>query len=165
MTGINCLSNNLAKEYSDKCVVSQYTICTSSIGEFALVQSVTALISLQGVLKAVEKRERDVKRMNEVGAELAEKLDNYHGMSREARNDQQTTNDRYERIRLELLNREKLIEAQVNSSDQFMTALQELEMDLTGVDAAIADESVGSDSEELKRQLAELQVRIILTGN
>lgn len=103
--------------------------------------------------------------MNEVGAELAEKLDNYHGMSREARNDQQTTNDRYERIRLELLNREKLIEAQVNSSDQFMTALQELEMDLTGVDAAIADESVGSDSEELKRQLAELQVRIILTGN
>ena len=103
--------------------------------------------------------------MNEVGAELAEKLDNYHGMSREARNDQQTTNDRYERIRLELLNREKLIEAQVNSSDQFMTALQELEMDLTGVDAAIADESVGSDSEELKRQLAELQVRIILAGN
>lgn len=165
MTGINCLSNNLAKEYSDKCLVSQYTISTSSIGEFALVQSVTALISLQGVLKAVEKRERDVKRMNEVGAELAEKLDNYHGMSREARNDQQTTNDRYERIRLELLNREKLIEAQVNSSDQFMTALQELEMDLTGVDAAIADESVGSDSEELKRQLAELQVRIILTGN
>lgn len=116
------------------------------------------LYSLQGVLKAVEKRQRDVKRMNEVGGELAGKLDKYHGMSSEARHDQQTTNERYERIRLELLNREKLIEAQVNSSDQFMTALQEFEMDLTGVDAAILEESVGSDSDVLKRQLAELQV-------
>ena len=103
--------------------------------------------------------------MNEVGAELVEKLEKYHGMSSEARHDQQTTSERYERIRLELLNREKLIEAQVNSSDQFMTALQGFEMDLTGVDTAILEESVGSDSEVLKRQLAELLVRIIIIGN
>lgn len=103
--------------------------------------------------------------MNEVGAELVEKLEKYHGMSSEARHDQQTTSERYERIRLELLNREKLIEAQVNSSDQFMTALQGFEMDLTGVDTAILEESVGSDSEVLKRQLAELQVRLIIIGN
>lgn len=103
--------------------------------------------------------------MNEVGAELVEKLEKYHGMSSEARHDQQTTSERYEQIRLELLNREKLIEAQVNSSDQFMTALQGFEMDLTGVDTAILEESVGSDSEVLKRQLAELLVRIIIIGN
>jgi len=109
-------------------------------------------------LKAVEKRARDVKRMNEVGDELANKLDKYDGMSSEARRDQQTTNERYERIRLELQNREHLIEAQVNASDQFMTALQEFELDLTGVDAAILEEPAGSDSDTLNRQLAELQV-------
>ena len=96
--------------------------------------------------------------MNEVGDELANKLDKYDGMSNEARRDQQTTNERYERIRLELQNREHLIEAQVNASDQFMTALQEFELDLTGVDAAILEEPAGSDSDALKRQLAELKV-------
>ena len=107
----------------------------------------------------MEKRARDVKRMNELGDELANKLDEYNGMSSEARHDQQTTNDRYERIRLELRNREQLIEVQVNSSDQFTTALQEFELDLTGVDAAILEEMPGNDSDALKRQLAELQVR------
>lgn len=97
--------------------------------------------------------------MNELGDELADKLDKYHGMSSEARHDQQTTNERYERIRLELRNREQLIEALVNSSDQFTTALQEFELDLTGVDAAILEETPGSDSDTLKRQLAELQVQ------
>jgi len=116
------------------------------------------LVFVQGVLKAVEKRARDVKRMNEVGDELASKLDKCNGMSNEARRDQQSTNERYERIRLELQNREHLIEAQVNASDQFMTALQEFELDLTGVDAAILEEPSGSDSDALKRQLAELQV-------
>ena len=113
---------------------------------------------LQGVLKAVEKRAHDVKRMNEAGDELANKLDKYNGMSSEARREQQTTNERYERIRLELQNREHLIEAQVKASDQFMTALQEFELDLTGVDAAILEEPAGNDSDALKRQLAELQV-------
>ena len=96
--------------------------------------------------------------MNDVGDELANKLDRYDGMSSEARRDQQTTNERYERIRLELQNREHLIEAQVNASDQFMTALQEFELDLTGVDTAILEEPAGSDSDTLNRQLAELQV-------
>lgn len=113
---------------------------------------------LQGVLKAVEKRAHDVKRMNEAGDELANKLDKYNGMSSEARREQQTTNERYERIRLELQNREHLIEAQVKASDQFMTALQEFELDLTGVDATILEEPAGNDSDALKRQLAELQV-------
>lgn len=114
--------------------------------------------SSQGVLKAVEKRAHDVKRMNETGDELANKLDKYDGMSSEARHDQKATNERYERIRLELQNREQLIEAQVNASDQFNTALQEFELDLTGVDAAILEEPAGSDSDAIKRQLAELQV-------
>ena len=117
---------------------------------------------LQGVLKAVEKRAHDVKRMNELGDELADKLDKYNGMSSEARHDKQTTNERYERILLELRNREQLIEALVNSSDQFTTALQEFELDLTGVDAAILEETPGNDSDTLRRQLAELQVKGIV---
>ena len=110
-------------------------------------------------MKALEKRARDVKAMNEVGEELADKLDTYHGMSGEARHDQQTTNERYERILLELRNREQLVEAQVNSSYQFATALQEFELDLTGVDVAILEETPANDSETLKQQLAELQVQ------
>ena len=100
--------------------------------------------------------------MNELGDELADKLDKYHGMSSEARHDQQTTNERYERIRLELRNREQLIEAQVNSADQFTTALQEFEFDLTGLDTAILEEAPGNDPDALKRQLAELQVQVTL---
>ena len=96
--------------------------------------------------------------MNEVGDELAKKLDKYDGMSGEARHDKQTTNERYERIRLELQNRERLIEAQVNASNQFNTALQEFELDLTGVDAAVLEEPAGTDSDTIKQQLAELQV-------
>ena len=119
-------------------------------------------VSLQGVLKAVEKRAHDVKRMNEVGDELADKLDKCQGLSIEARRDQRTTSERYERILLELRNREQLIEAQVNSAVQFATALQEFELDLTGVDAAVLEETPGSDSDTLKRQLAELQVNRIV---
>ena len=112
----------------------------------------------QGVLKAVEKRAHDLTQMSELGDELADKLDRYQGMSSEARHDKETTKERYERICLELRNREQLIEAQVNSADQFTMALQEFQLDLTGVDSAILEEIPGNDSETLKRQLAELQV-------
>lgn len=120
-------------------------------------------VSLQGVLKAVEKRAHDVKKMNQVGDELADKLDKCQGLSSESRRDQKTTSERYDRILLELRNREQLIEAQVNSAYQFTTALQEFELDLTGVDAAVLEETPGSDSDTLKRQLAELQVYTIVT--
>lgn len=110
-------------------------------------------------MKALEKRTRDVETMNQVGNELAEKLDKYHGMSGEARHDQQTTNERYEQVLLELRNRQQLVEAHVKSSDQFTTALQKFELDLTGVDSAILVETPENASEELKRQLAELQVQ------
>ena len=115
-------------------------------------------LRFQGVLKAVEKRAHDLTQMSELGDELADKLDRYQGMSSEARHDKETTKERYERICLELRNREQLIEAQVNSADQFTMALQEFQLDLTGVDSAILEEIPGNDSETLKRQLAELQV-------
>ena len=110
------------------------------------------------MLRAVGRRERDVTRMNEVGDELAVKLDNFNGKSEEARLDQKTTNDRYQRVCIELRNRRQFIEARVNAADKFTSALQELESELTSVDAAILDEPVGSKSDVLKRQLAELQV-------
>lgn len=110
-------------------------------------------------MKALEKRTRDVETMNQVGNELAEKLDKYHGMSGESRHDQQTTNERYEQVLLELRNRQQLVEAHVKSSDQFTAALQKFELDLTGVDSAILVETPENASEELKRQLAELQVQ------
>ena len=109
-------------------------------------------------MKAVEKRSHDLKEMNDLGEELAGKLDMYRGISSEARYDKRTTTERYERICLELRNREQLIEAQVNSADKFTTALQEFQIDLTGVEAVILEETPGNDSETLKRQLAELQV-------
>ena len=115
-------------------------------------------LRFQGVLKAVEKRAHDLTQMSELGDELADKLDRYQGMSSEARHDMETTKERYERICLELRNREQLIEAQVNSADQFTMALQEFQLDLTSVDSAILEEIPGNDSETLKRQLAELQV-------
>ena len=115
-------------------------------------------LRFQGVLKAVEKRAHDLTQMSELGDELADKLDRYQGMSSEARHDKETTKERYERICLELRNREQLIEAQVNSADQFTMALQEFQLDLTSVDSAILEEIPGNDSETLKRQLAELQV-------
>lgn len=115
-------------------------------------------LRFQGVLKAVEKRAHDLTQMSELGDELADKLDSYQGMSSEARHDKETTKERYERICLELRNREQLIEAQVNSADQFTMALQEFQLDLTSVDSAILEEIPGNDSETLKRQLAELQV-------
>lgn len=115
-------------------------------------------LRFQGVLKAVEKRAHDLTQMSELGDELADKLDSYQGMSSEARHDKETTKERYERICVELRNREQLIEAQVNSADQFTMALQEFQLDLTSVDSAILEEIPGNDSETLKRQLAELQV-------
>ena len=115
-------------------------------------------LRFQGVLKAVEKRAHDLTQMSELGDELADKLDRYQGMSSEARHDMETTKERYERICLELRNREQLIEAQVNSADQFTMALQEFQLDLTSVDSVILEEIPGNDSETLKRQLAELQV-------
>lgn len=107
---------------------------------------------------ALERRQRDVKEMNAIGDELVQKLDEFNGQSAEAQREKRTTNDRYERVRQELMNQERLIDAQLNAADKFNKALQSIELEISRVDSALLDDPVGNDPDVLKRQLNELKV-------
>lgn len=111
---------------------------------------------------ALERRQRDVKEMNAIGDELVQKLDEFNGQSAEAQREKRTTNDRYERVRQELMNQERLIDAQLNAADKFNKALQSIELEISRVDSALLDDPVGNDPDVLKRQLNELKVRELI---
>lgn len=111
---------------------------------------------------ALERRQRDVKEMNAIGDELVQKLDEFNGQSAEAQREKRTTNDRYERVRQELMNQERLIDAQLNAADKFNKALQSIELEISRVDSALLDDPVSNDPDVLKRQLNELKVRELI---
>ena len=109
----------------------------------------------------VERREPNVSEMNKLGEELAQKLDEIKGDAGDARQKQKTTNDRYEKVRRNLLENERMIEAQINMTGRFMDALEQFDAELNRMEETILDEPIGEDPQVLKKQLGELKVWIL----
>ena len=123
--------------------------------------SLTHLLLFQAVLCVVERREPNVSEMNKLGEELAQKLDEIKGDAGDARQKQKTTNDRYEKVRRNLLENERMIEAQINMTGRFMDALEQFDAELNRMEETILDEPIGEDPQVLKKQLGELKVWIL----
>ena len=114
--------------------------------------------SLQAVLCVVERREPDVGKLNKLGEELSQKLDEMRGDATDARQKQKNANDRYEKIRRKLLEDERMIESQIKMTGRFFGALEKFNAELSRMEGAIMDEPIGEDPQVLKKQLDELKV-------
>lgn len=114
------------------------------------------LQNIKGVLLVLDRRMRDVKRMNTLSDELANNLIAANGEPEELRNIQKEANDRYEEVKRQLEKQRDNIEN--NNIEKFLKALEEKSNEIDKVDEKILDEPLSNDPNELKKQLDELKV-------
>jgi len=117
------------------------------------------LPNIKGVLLVLDRRMRDVKRMNTLSDELAEKLITADGESEDLRTLQKDALERYEKVKRELEKQKDAIEN--DNIGKFLKALKEKSEEIQKVDEKIPDKPLSDDPEDLKKQLNELKVSIV----
>lgn len=118
------------------------------------------LPNIKGVLLVLDRRMRDVKRMNTLSDELAAKLINADGESEDLRAVQKDALERYEKVKRELEKQRDAIEN--DNIGKFLKAIKEKSDEIKEVDEKIPDKPLSDDPEELKKRLNELKVSVVL---
>lgn len=113
------------------------------------------LPNIKGVLLVLDRRKRDVDRMNKIAGELSEKLKEMNGETRELQQLQETANERYEKVKRELQIKRDDIEN--DNIGRFFKALQSMSDEIKKVDEQISDEPLGKDPVQLRKKMDELK--------
>lgn len=114
------------------------------------------LPNIKGVLLVLDRRLRDVKRMNILSDELADKLIAANGEPEDLRKLQKDAVERYDKVKRELENQRDAIEN--DNIGRFLKALKDNSEEIEKVDEKISDEPLSNDPEQLKKELDELKV-------